>query len=156
MAKLQVASKFYGNCVAKAATAAQLTSSITLFTITGGPLRVLSMGMWVSTALPAGANTLKFRFTPDGGSLTDLSGATDTASAGANQLFLLDGVKATGPVKTTDVGILAAGQTLNMTNIVLGPGVVYAVFSAGPPASGAAQFWMEYRPLSSFTGVQIN
>jgi hypothetical protein len=156
MAKLFTAGRWYGNCVSKAVVAADLTSTITLFTIEGGPIKVWNAGFLVTTLIPAGANTLTFRFTPDGGSITDLSGATDTASGAKSQLYMLDGAKATGPVKTTDVGILAAGQTLvDSMPIVLSPGVVYAVMSGGPPATGAGLFFMEYSPISNLSKVSV-
>lgn len=130
-----------------ALVAASITGTATQFTVSGGPILIKSLGMLVTTNLPAGANTLKFSFTPAGGAATDLSGATDTASAAATQLFMLDGVKATGPVKTTDVGIQAAGQALHMP-IIVSPGVIRTIFSAGPPATGAVTIFLEYEPLS--------
>lgn len=137
--------------------AADITGTATRFTITGGPIRVLSLGVWVSTAIPAGANTLQFGYTPaGGGGANTLSGATDTASAAADQLFMLDGVKATGPVKTTDVGVLAGGQLLISTpiqGIILAPGVVQTIFSAGPPATGAMTVFMEYEPMTPTAAV---
>ena len=137
--------------------AADITGTATRFTITGGPIRVLSLGAWVSTAIPAGANTLQFGYTPaGGGGANTLSGATDTASAAADQLFMLDGVKATGPIKTTDVGVLAGGQLLTSTpvqGIILAPGIVTTIFSAGPPATGAMTVFMEYEPMSPSAAV---
>lgn len=155
MAKLLTAGKFYGNCVGAQYAAADLTGSYTIFTITGGPIRIKALGMLVQTATPAGANTLLFQFTPTGGSATDLCSATDTASADAQQLFVVDGTKATALVKCTDVGILAAGQSLSMTNIFVSEGAITVTWSGGPPATGAVEFFLEYSPLSSLTQVKI-
>lgn len=125
--------------------AADLTGTVTRFTITGGPVAIKHIGLHVTTALPAGANTLKLSFTPAGGAATDLSAATDTASAALNQLFLVDGVKATALVKTTDAGIgVAANEHMP---IILAPGVIQTIFSAGPPATGAAVLFVEWEPL---------
>jgi hypothetical protein len=154
MTKLFTAGKWYGHCVARKYEAADLTGILSVFTITGGPVKVTNMGVLVTTTIPAGANTITFQFTPTGGSATDLSGATNTASAGAQQLFLVDGVKATAVVKTTDVGIGTAGQALHMP-IVLSEGLVTVVFSGGPPATGAVMMFMEFEPLSQFTQVQL-
>jgi hypothetical protein len=154
MPKLFAAQKGFGHCLSKVVDAAELTGSPNTFQITGGPIKVTNMGLLVTTGIPAGANTLKFRFTPTGGSATDLCGVTDTASAGAQQLFVVDGVKATGLVKTTDVGIAAAGQALHMP-IVLSEGIVLAVFSGGPPATGAGLFFIEYEPLAHTTKVRV-
>ena len=54
-----------------------------------GPIEVKYLGFLVTTAIPAGANTLKFRFTSLGGTVQDLCGVTDTASASKMQLFLV-------------------------------------------------------------------
>lgn len=137
--------------------AAAITGTTTRFTIAGGPIRVLSLGAWVTTAIAAGANTLQFGYTPaGGGGANTLSGATDTAGAAADQLFMLDGVKATGPVKTTDVGVLAGGQLLTSTpiqGVILAPGVVQTIFSAGPPGTGAMTVFMEYEPMTASATV---
>lgn len=125
--------------------AAGLTGTTTRFTVAGGPVLIKHIGMLVTTAIPAGANTLKFSFTPTGGAATDLSAATDTASAGAQQIFLVDGVKITALVKTTDVGIgVAANEHMPL---ILGTGVIQTIFSAGPPATGAATLFVEWEPL---------
>jgi hypothetical protein len=131
-------------CVSLGQAAAALTGTATKFTVTG-IVAIKHLGMLVTTAIPAGANTLKFSFTPTGGAATDLSAATDTASAAASQLFLVDGVKATALVKVTDVGIgVAANEHMP---IILGPGVIQTIYSAGPPATGAATLFVEYEPL---------
>lgn len=131
--------------VSKALAAANLTGTTARFTVTG-VVAIKHLGMQVTTAIPAGTNTLKIQHTPTGGSATDLCAATDTASAAAQQLFLVDGVKATNLVKTTDVGIgVAANEHMP---IILGPGAISTVFSAGPPATGAATLFVEYEPLT--------
>lgn len=136
--------------LSKALVAANLTGSTARFTVTGA-VAIKHLGLLVTTAIPAGANTLKFQHTPTGGSATDLCAATDTASAAAQQLFLVDGVKATALVKTTDVGIgVAANEHMP---IILGPGAISLVFSAGSPATGAATLFVEYEPLTSGASV---
>jgi hypothetical protein len=124
--------------------AAALTGTATKFTVSGA-VAIKHFGVLVTTALPAGANTLKFQFTPTGGSATDLCAATDTASAAKGQVFVVDGVKATALVKATDVGIVVAAN--EHMPILLGPGVITAVYSAGPPATGAITMFVEYEPL---------
>jgi len=131
-------------CVSLGQAAASLTGTATKFTVTG-VVMIKHLGMLITTALPAGANTCKFSFTPTGGGATDLSGATDTASAGAQQLFVCDGVAATGLIKTAAVGIAVAAN--EHMPIILGPGVIQTIFSAGPPATGAATLFVEYEPL---------
>lgn len=129
----------------KALAAAAITGTATQFTIAGGPVVIKHMGMHVTTAIPAGANTLKFAVTPTGGVSTDLCGATDTASAALNTLFVVDGVKATGLVKATDAGIAVAAN--EHMPIILAPGAIQTIFSAGAPATGAAVLFVEWEPL---------
>ncbi len=135
--------------------AANFTGTTTRFTVSGGPIRVLSLGIYLTTALPAGANTLKFSFTPTNGGATDLSGAVDTASAVVNSFLMCDGVKATATVISTDGGILAGGQPLHMPQqgILLGTGVLQTIFSVGPPATGAGTMFLEYEPLTAASAV---
>lgn len=143
---------YVGNTALVKLLAADLTSTTTRFTVSGGPVKINYLGLLVTTAIPAGANTLKFQFTPTGGSATDLCGTTDTASASAQQVFLVDGTKATALVKTTDVGILAAGQALHMP-LILGTGIITTVFSGGPPATGAVTLFIQWEPLTSESKV---
>lgn len=128
------------------------TGTVTRFTITNGPIKVWSLGLLITTGVSAGANTLLFSFTPTGGAATNLCAATDTASAGAQQLFVVDGTKATALVKTTDVGILAAGQ-IEHEPIILGSGVLQTIFSAGAPAAGIGTLFLEWEPLNTAATV---
>jgi len=134
-----------GRCVSLGQAAASLTGTATKFTITG-IVKIERLGALVTTVLPAGANTLKFSFTPTGKTATDLCAATDTASAAAQQLFLVDGVKATVLTKCADVGVGVLAANANMP-LILGPGVIQTIYSAGPPATGAVTLFVEYEPL---------
>ncbi len=129
-----------------------LTGTVTRFTVANGPILVKRLGLVTPVALAAGANTLKFSFTPTGGGATDLCGATDTASSGAQQIWSVDGTKATGLVKSTDVGILAAGQA-QTAPLILSSGVIQTIFSAGAPASGSAVLFIEWEPLNGSATV---
>lgn len=153
MAKLQRASKYFGACVAKSLAAAGMTGTVSVFDVRNGPIHVLALGLLITTALPAGANTLKFTHTVPGGSAVDLCAVTDLASGGVGQFYLVDGVKATALVKTTDVGVGVGGAT--HAPFMLGIGTIKMVFSAGPPASGFGQVFLTYQPAGSFTDLAI-
>jgi len=133
-------------CSSKALAAAAITGTATQFTVSGGPVLIKHIGALVTTVLPAGANTLKFTHTPTGGAAADLCGATDTASAAAMQLFVVDGVKVTGLVKVTDPGIVVAAN--EHMPIAVSPGEIKTVFGAGPPATGAVTLFVEWEPLA--------
>ena len=137
--------------LSKALAAAALTGTATQFTITG-VVKIVKLGLYISTALPAGANTLKLQHTPTGGAATDLCGATDTASAAVNSIFVVDGVAATGLVKAATAGKVLASEDSHMP-IILAPGIITTVFSAGPPATGAAILFVEYEPLTSGASI---
>ena len=126
--------------------AANFTGTTTRFTIANGPILVRHLGLLITTQPSAGANTLGFSFTPTGGGATNLSGVTDTAAATAQTLFVVDGVKATGLVKCTDVGIMVTAN--EHMPIILSSGVVQTIFSAGPPAQGAGVIFMQYEKLN--------
>lgn len=154
MAKLQRAQRSFGLCIGKQFVYGDMTGSPAVFTITGGPIAIYNLGLEVTT-LTAGTNTLKFQHKATGGSLTDLCAVTDSDAAAVGQLFVVNGTKATALVKTTDVGILAAGQTLTSTMpIIVSIGSIYAIWSATSTA-GAGVFFMEYSPLCQFTNVSI-
>ena len=127
--------------------AAAMTGTVAKWTIANGPILVKHMGMIVTTDIPAGGNTLQFTFTATGLADQALCGATETASAADMQLFVVDGVKATGLVKVTDPGIMVRANEVGMP-IVLSAGVIYYVFSAGPPATGAVTLYMQYQKLN--------
>lgn len=144
LGRLEEVQEKMARCVSLGQSAANLTGTATKFTVTGA-VAIRHMGMLVTTAIPAGANTLKFSFVPTGGVAVDLTAATDTASAAKNQLFLVDGVKTTALVKTTDLGVgVAANEHMP---IILGPGVIQTVFSGAAPATGATTLFVEYEPL---------
>lgn len=161
MAKLQTAGKWFGNCIARNTDAAGMTgSSVDQFVITGGPIRVISIGILVRTTIPAGANTVKFVYTPEGGSETDLSAAVDTASASQWQFWYATATVGDALAATSAVGMLTAADTgfdVDMAGTVfwLGPGTIAITWSGGAPATGAIQVFMEYRPMSQFTGVAL-
>lgn len=126
-----------------------MTGSPTIFTITLGSIQVKNIQFRVTTAIPAGANTLRFQYTPAGGGATTfLCAATDTASAAADQLFTVDGVIATALVKSAAVGISVAADRTGMP-IRLAAGTIQAIWSAGAPASGAAIYEMQWEPLTA-------
>jgi len=138
--------------LSKALLAADLTgAAVTRFTVSG-VVKVVKLGLHISTALPAGANTLKLQHTPTGGNATDLCGATDTASAAVNTLFLVDGVAATGLVKAATAGIGIASEDSHMP-LILAPGLIKTVFSAAAPATGAATIFIEYVPLTAGASI---
>ncbi len=136
--------------VSKDIAKAAMTGTAARLTVTG-LVAIKHLGFLVTAAVAAGENTLKLTHTVPSGSAVNLCAATDTASAALHQLFLLDGVAATGLVKTTAVGIgLAANEHLP---IILSAGVISSVFSGSAPATGGLTMFVEYEPLTENAGI---
>jgi hypothetical protein len=142
--------------VAKLMAAADFTGAATTrFTVTG-PIRVTALGIYLTTALPAGGNTIGFQHVATGVAAAPLSGTTlETASAAVGSFLMVDGTAATQVVKSTVGGVFLGAQITHMSQfgIFLGPGVTQTIFSAGPPATGAGIIFMEYEPLTSWSVV---
>ena len=132
--------------------ASSLTGTVNVIPIVG-PMLVYALGIEVMTALPAGANTLQFKIKSAGaGTQVALCGATDTASGAVQQLYMVDGVAATGLVKTTNVSALLGAQTMHMP-IILADGELQMIWSAGPPATGAIKVFMLWAPITIDTQI---
>lgn len=135
-----------------ALAAGDFTGTVTRFTVASGPILVRNLGLLVTTALSAGANTLRLSYTPTGGAATNLTGTADTDAAGVQQLFVMNGVKNAGLVKCTDAGIATSADMDNMP-IILGSGIIQTIFSAGAPALGAGTFYIQWEPLNVAAAV---
>jgi len=154
MAKLFKAAKSYGACIGKQFDYGDMTGTVGLWIISGGPIVVHKMGFMVQT-LMAGTNTLQFTFTVSGGVAADLCTATDTDAAAIGQLFSVTGAAGDALVKTAAVGgpSVLATDTDQMP-VILSIGHIHAVFSATSTA-GAGLAFMEYSPLSHTTKVSV-
>jgi hypothetical protein len=115
-----------------------------LFTIAGGPVRVLSIVGQITTGLEAKANALKLTHTPTGGAAVDLCATVESNAAAIRKCLVLNGVKATALQITTDIGVVTLGNQSGMP-IVLTAGAVG--LTAADTATGAISWYMEYEPL---------
>ena len=153
MAKLFTAAKSYGHAIGKAFDYNDMTGTVGLWVISGGPIVVYRMGFMVQT-LCAGTNTLKFQFTVSGGAAADLCTAVDTDAAAVGQMFSVLGAQADALYKTPVCGIAVYATAFTHSPFVLSHGHVHAVFSATSTA-GAGIAFMEYSPLSHTTKVSV-
>jgi hypothetical protein len=115
-----------------------------LFTIAGGPVRVLSVVGQITTGLEAKANALKLTHTPTGGAAVDLCATVESNAAAIRKCLVLNGVKATALQITTDIGVVTLANQSGMP-IVLTAGAVG--LTAADTATGAISWYMEYEPL---------
>lgn len=136
------------NQTVRASTVKTPASIVTgnLFTIAGGPVRILSVVGQITTALEAKANALKLVHTPTGGAGVDLCATVESNAAAIRKCFVLNGVKATALQITTDIGVVVLANQNGMP-IVLTPGVIS--LNAADTATGVVAWHVEYEPLAA-------
>lgn len=116
-----------------------------LFTIAGGPVRVLSLVGQITTAIQASANACKLTHTPTGGAAVDLCATLDVTGAAIRKLLVLNGVKATALGLSTDIGVVAVALQSGMP-LVLTPGVI--ALNGAASTTGVVSWYVEYEPLA--------
>ncbi len=133
-------------------TATKAITSIasgSLFTVTGGPVRVLSLIGQITTGIENKANACKLTHTPTGGTAVDLCDGLDVDSAAIRKCLALDGVKATALTLSADTGVVIQ-SALHMP-IVLTPGTI--ALSAADTSTGAVSWYVEFEPLAPGAAV---
>lgn len=128
-------------------TAAKATTSVAaanLFTVSGGPVRVLSLVGLITTVIETKANSVKLTHTPTGGAAVDLCSVLNVTAAAVRTLLALDGVAATALVNTAAEGVVIA-SALHMP-IILTPGTI--ALAATASSTGAVSWYIEFEPLA--------
>lgn len=129
--------------------AAVMVNGTTVFTITGGPIQIISIGALCVTANGATATTLQYSADGTDGAATTITGASASlanAAAGA-MVVSVPGTLATAPaVYANGVGI--AGTV----GIIVPAGIITTVVGVGSTTGTWRQF-IRYRPLAS--GVTV-
>lgn len=126
--------------------AAVMSNGMTLFTCSGGPVRILALVSLCITANDATASTLQYSITPTVGSAQTISGASASlanAAAGAS-------VTLAGTALAT-----AALYNANGPNLIANPGTIFfpvgtltAVIGVGS-TTGTWRHYIRYEPLVS-------
>jgi hypothetical protein len=124
--------------------AATIVNAQTLFTITGGPIEIISLYSLCVTANDATASTLQYQADGTDGSAATISGASASlGSAAAGDL-----VAFIGTALTTAPTVNANGPALGATRPVVVPaGVIKAVVGVGS-TTGTWTHHLRYRPLA--------
>ncbi len=124
------------------------TATKTIYTITGGPIRVLKIFGLVTTAIGAVANATKLTATPTiGGAATDICATADLNAAAAGDLLLTAPSFATGlSIITAGVGPVAASTLFNA--FIMTPGTILVNCAGSDGGTGRIQWFMHYEPLS--------
>jgi len=132
------------------ATAVMVTGS-TIFTVTGGPIQLLSLVSECVTTNDGTASTLQYRSAPTVGSATTFSAASASlASVAAGASVVLQGLTlATAPiVNASGAGIFGVGNS----GIYVPAGTITIVIAVGS-TTGTWRHLLRYRPLAKSVSV---
>ena len=138
-------------------TAAVMVNGNTIFTVTGGPIRIEEIISTCVTANGATASTLQYSSTPTVGSATTFSGASASlanATAGTN-VRLAPTALSTAPVVTAAA---AGGVSLgtNVANrIVVKEGIITIVIAVGS-TTGTWKHAIVYTPMTPDSRIAGN
>lgn len=124
--------------------AAPLVNGTTIWTVSGGPIQIISIGCVCVTANGATASTLQYSADGTDGSATTITGASASlANAAAGTIVVsVPGTLATAPaVYANGVGI--AGTV----GIIVPAGIITTVVGVGSTTGTWRQF-IRYRPLT--------
>lgn len=134
--------------VARTVTPAVMVNGATIFTVTGGPIRIITLFSVCQVANDATASTLQYSVTPTVGTATTISGASTTlASVAAGTVVSIGSALATGAaISTTGVGLLPASLA------IVPPGTIKLVIGVGS-TTGTWLHYLRYEPLATGTGV---
>lgn len=127
------------------------TASKTLFTVTGGVIKVLALIGHVTTIIGAVANATKITVTPTtGGTATDICATGDINAAAAGDLLVPITSFATA-LSINTAGVIVAGPsaTTDCTGWIMTPGII-AVNCAGSDGGTGLIVWrLWYVPLTN-------
>lgn len=124
--------------------AAVMVNGTTIWTVSGGPIQIISIGAVCVTANDATASTLQYSADGTDGAATTITGASATlASAAAGTIVVsVPGTLATAPaIYANGVGI--AGTV----GIIVPAGIITTVIGVGSTTGTWKQF-IRYRPLT--------
>lgn len=146
----------WGNYVPRAAANLPATATTTFFTVTG-PVLLTALILEVTTAVQAQANAIKWRMTPTGGSVGDISGTIDVNAFAVGELIVLQGPTDAGAVTQapTRVGLTtgATGITLVSRPIILLSGALG--LNTAATNTGAVKAHLCYKPVPWANGKII-
>ncbi len=136
--------------------AALLVDGTTVFTIAGGPIKVLDLVSYVIVGGDSTAATLKWNADGTVGAATDFTAASSalTSLAAGGIVYCNFTTLATAPVITQTAGVALAGPTTSTGGgIYLPAGIIKMVIGSGPTVTATYAHYLRYRPLS--TGVTV-
>lgn len=136
-------------------TGAQLLtggSIANIFTITGGPIQVVSLIGEITTAVSANACAMKLIMDPTAGADTDMCATVDINGFVINSWIYLDGTIANAAVQAIPGTALPLGIGMDIP-LILPPGTVDMNLANSDPSTGAITWYLRYKPLK--VGVTV-
>lgn len=122
-----------------------------IFTITGGPIEVLSLiGEFTTAVTSGGASTMQLKMDPTAGGDTVMCTAVDLQSEIVNTWAYITGAIGDAVVYAEPATALPLGCT---TPLVLPPGTIDMIMSNSTPSAGAITWYLRYKPLK--TGITV-
>lgn len=127
------------------------TTASSIFRVSGGKVRVLSIVGEVTTVIQTQANNTKLQFASTSpGSTTDLCAVLDITAKAVGSLFSITGTLATA-MKATTNNMIVPADNLATPGLVLGPGDIK--LSCAASNTGQVKWTITYEPLDAGGGV---
>ena len=117
-----------------------------IFTITGGPIEVISLIGEVTTAVSAHACAMKLIMDPTAGADTDMCATIDINGFVINSWISLDGTIASAAVQAIPGTALPLGIGMDIP-LILPPGTIDMNLANNNPTTGAITWYLRYKPL---------
>ncbi len=125
------------------------TATKVLFTITGGPIRVIAIMGVVTTIIGAVANATKITATPTtGGTATDICATGDINAAAAGDILIPITSFATAlSINTAGVIVDGPSATTQATGFRMTPGTILVNCAGSDGGTGRVQWYLHYIPI---------
>ena len=118
-----------------------------IFTITGGPIEVISLVGEITAAVSAHACAMKLIMDPTAGADTDMCVTVDINAFVINSWISLDGTIGNAAVQAIPGTALPLGIGMDIP-LILPPGTIDMNLANSTPTTGAITWYLRYKPLA--------
>jgi len=132
--------------------AAILANGTTLFTVAGGPIKILDLFCYCIVGGDAAASTLQYSADGTVGAATTFTGASASRANQAAGDMIICNLTAL----STAPDLVAAGVGLGPVlarGVIVPAGIITTTVGSGPTTTGTYKHYLRYRPLG--TGVSV-
>lgn len=119
-----------------------------LFTVSGGPVKLIEIIGFITTAVQAQATNIKLVMSATGGGTTDMCAVLDATGAAQYKLLTITGTFANAMVLSSTTGCKAGSQA---AAAIVTPGTI--VLNSDAASSGVIDWYVSYQPMA--TGAKI-